>query len=205
VPTNVYGVVRNYFDQIAPAKPPIAGNGPTDVIYDNHIDVPNSVYVVPIAGDGPADIIYDDPTASHETKRPSALIAETSFHTTTPGPVSCPIPRKRSDEERPSTFFEEPEFQVDASTGGVHAKSVGRQNPLRQESSTDAAPPSDGVVAVTETGSPGTPTRGMAGQPMEPDNVDAADPNDGYIDTVPGPSAYNMPYNISALRQHSDV
>ena len=95
-------------------------------------------------------------------------------------------------------------IQLDASTGGVHAKSVRRQDSLRQEVSTDAAPPSDSVVAVTETGLPGMPTRGMAGQPMEPDNVDAAD-NDGYIDTELDPSADNMPYNISPLRQHSDV
>ena len=49
------------------------------------------------------------------------------------------------------------------------------------------------------------PTRGMADQPMEPDSVDAADPNDGCINTVPGPSAYTMPYTVSALRHHSDV
>ena len=171
-----------------------------------NVDVPNSVYVVPIAGNGPADVIYDNPTASHETKRPSALIAETSFHTTTPGPVSCPIPRMRSDKERPSTAFEESEFQIDASTGGVHAKSVRRQNPLRQESSTSTG----SVVSfsgrvIDAAGLTGMPTRGIPGQPMEPGNVDAADPNDGYIDTVPGPSAYNMPYNTSTLRRHSDI
>ena len=35
---------------------------------------------------------------------------------------------------------------------------------------------------------PSYPNVGMAGQPMEPDSVDAADPNDGYIySTAPGP------------------
>ena len=214
VPLNVYGVpvASNVSDVIYDNNPidepssvyvvPIAGNGTADVIYDNNpIDEPNSVYVVPIAGNGTADAIYDNPTTSHEARRPSALIAETSFHTTTPEPMPYPSPRMRSDEERPSTVFEMPEFQIDASTSRVHAMSVKRQNPLRQETPTDAMPRLDGVVAVTETGLPGMPTRGMAGQPMEPDSVDTADPNDGYIDTVPGPSAYN----VAALRQHSDL
>ena len=63
----------------------------------------------------------------------------------------------------------------------------------------DDVPRSNSVVAVTEMGLPGMPTRGMAGQTMQLDNVDAADPNDGYIHMVPGPSADNM-----ALSQHHD-
>ena len=54
---------------------------------------------------------------------------------------------------------------------------------------TDIPPRLDGVVAVTEAGPSGMPARGMTGQPMEPDSVDAADPDDGSIYTVPSPPA----------------
>jgi len=180
---------------------PIAGNR-SDIIYDNPPDVPHRVYldVVPIAGNGPADVLYDNLTASHDTKQPSALIAQTSFQTTTPGLVSCPSPRMHSDEERRSTAFEQSEFQIDASTDRLRATSVKRQNPLRQVTPADATPRLDSDVGLTETSLPG-----MAGQPVEPNSAHAADPNGGYIDTVPGPSAYDYTGLMTGLRQHSDL
>ena len=63
--------------------------------------------------------------------------------------------------------------------GGPHEERQATEPAAAEESSADATPPFDGVVAVTETGLPGMLTRGMAGQPMEPDSVDAVDPNDG--------------------------
>ena len=53
-------------------------------------------------------------------------------------------------------------------------------------------------VDVTETGSSGLPTGGIDGQSTtEPDSVVSADPNDGYICTVPGPPVMPPPPQLS--------